>query len=283
MTVDLSRYDLSNVQARAALDPIPSGWYNAVITETSLKPTSAGDGQMMELNLEISDGPYKGRKLWDRLNIVNPNQTAMEIAFATLKQIYNALGIVRANTSAELHGRPLKVKVKLRPAETGKDGKQYDAKNEVNGYDSINSDHAMASVDVVPGVAGAPGGVPAWAAGAATTTPATQPATPATVAQPAAMPAGKQPWETAGPSASSASATAAASSPAVVLTDKAGGLSFQDFYAQGWNDDQLVEHGYAVRQAPTPAAPAAPAAPGAPAAPPAATGTPGAPVPPWAQ
>lgn len=280
MTVDLSRYDLSNVQARAALDPIPSGWYNATITETTLKPTSAGDGQMMELALEISEGPYKGRKLWDRLNIQNPNQTAMEIAFATLKQIYNALGIVRANTSAELHGRPLKVKVKLRPAETGKDGKTYDAKNEVNGYDSINSDHAMASVAVVPGTAGAPQGVPAWAAGQAAPAPAAQPAAPAAATQPATMPTGKQPWETAAPPP----VAAAAPAPAVVLTDNANGLSFQDFYSQGWNDDQLVEHGYAVRQAPTPAAPpAAPAAPGAPAAPPAATGTPGAPVPPWAQ
>lgn len=286
MTVDLRNIDLSNVQANAPLEAIPSGWYNAIIVDTNMKETSDKTGQYMEIVSEIAEGPHKGRKLFDRLNLVNNNAQAVSIAYGTLKQIYNAVGKARVNSSAELHGIPLKVKVTLRAAET-KGDKHYEARNEVKGYDHIASDHALASgVSTVPGVAGQPGGVPAWATGNAdAASPAATPATIPTAAQPWAQPG-------APTSAPAPAPLPAAAAPAgITMTSKANGLTKEDFYKQGWTDDTLVEHGYATRPvsgpapaplpapAPTPAAPTPPFA----SAPAPATSAPGGPVPPWAQ
>lgn len=57
--------------------------------------------------------------------------------------------------------------------------------------------------------------------------------------------------------------------PAVTMTEKANGMSLEQFQANGWTIDQLVENGYAVSAAPTPAAPAVPGyvAPAVPVAP----------------
>ena len=45
------------------------------------------------LTLQVIDGPYKGRMLWARLNLENPNSTAVQIARAEDKLlIYNFTG-----------------------------------------------------------------------------------------------------------------------------------------------------------------------------------------------
>lgn len=201
MGVNLSTVNLDGIDPNVAFDAMPAGWYNVQIVGSEMKPTKDNLGQYMELTMQVLDGEHAGRKLFDRLNVVNNNPTAVEIAYKTLKSIYNAIGVARVNDSAELHGRPLKVKVKLR-AKTA----EYDATNEVQGYDSINSNHQPAGV-TAGGVAGAPQGSPPWAANSAA--PAAQQA-PASGAppwsnsqpQPAAQPQGnawqppaaQQPW-----------------------------------------------------------------------------------------
>jgi hypothetical protein len=161
MGVNLSGVNLDGVDPNVALDAIPAGWYNAQIVGSEMKPTKDQMGQYLELTMQVIDGEHAGRKLFDRLNLVNNNPTAVEIAFKTMKAIYNALGVARVNDSAELHGKPLKVKVKLRPKTA-----EYDATNEVQGYDHIQSQHTPAGV-TAGGVAGAPNGAPPWANGAA--------------------------------------------------------------------------------------------------------------------
>lgn len=312
MGINLSGLDLSNVEARAPMDAIPAGWQNCIITNTEMKPTSDGSGQYMELVSEVSDGQYKGRKLFDRLNLMNNNATTVEIAYKTLKAIYNACGKVRVNDSAELHGIPLKVKVKLRPTRTDEaTGKTYEASNEVGGYDHISSDHSTGTgSSLAGGVAGAPSGTPAWAAGqpggtagpatggVATGGPANGPAATAG-AQPWQPPSGGQPWDNAGPAggapatpgASAVAGPAATVQPVLTLTATAqqGGLTLDDYRTRGWTDATLVAHGHA--QWVTPAGPAfgntaaggAPLPPGGPVGPAAATGAPGGASPPWAR
>lgn len=163
MGVNLSNVNLDGVDPNVALDAIPAGWYNAVIVGSEMRPNGPNakdpNGQQLELTLQVVDGEFAGRKLFDRLNLVNSNPTAVEIAYKTLKAIYNACGKARVDTSAELHGIPMKVKVKLRPKTA-----EYDATNEVQGYDHINSDHQLAGV-TAGGVAGSPVGAPPWAGG----------------------------------------------------------------------------------------------------------------------
>ncbi len=150
-------FDARQVAPAAALDPIPSGWYNAQIVGSEMKPTSAGDGAFLAMELQVLDGPYAGRKVFDRLNLQNKNPVAVEIAYKQLSAICHAVNVIQVQDSQQLHGRPLQVKVSLRPASTGDDGKQYDANNEVKGYRAMENGGAVAP-------AGAPqGGAPAWA------------------------------------------------------------------------------------------------------------------------
>ena len=58
----------------------PVGDYKAVITESEVKETKAGDGQYLNLRIEIIEGEYQGRIIFVILNLWNPNPKAVEIA-----------------------------------------------------------------------------------------------------------------------------------------------------------------------------------------------------------
>lgn len=133
-----------------AMDAIPAGWYNAMIDESGLKPTKDGQGNYLELRLNVIDGQYAGRKLFTRLNLRNANPVAQEIAYKDLSAICHATGVIQVQDSGQLHGIPMKVKVKLRKATD-----EYEASNEVSAYKNIN--------EVVEGAGGssAPAGFPA--------------------------------------------------------------------------------------------------------------------------
>jgi len=209
-------FNAATVQPAAALDPIPSGWYNAQIVGSEMKPTSAGDGAFLALEIQVMDGPYAGRKVYDRLNLQNKNPVAVEIAYKQLSAICHAVNVIQVQDSQQLHGRPLQVKVSLRPASTGEDGKSYDANNEVKGYKAIENGGAA-----MP--AGAPqGGAPAWAAQPTAAAPAPQqqwqpqpqpqPATPPAWGQPPAPQAQPQ-WQSPVQQAPAPQPTAAAPTP----------------------------------------------------------------------
>lgn len=271
-------FDANNVEPAKAIEPVPSGWYHVKMTDSESKPAkSGGNNAYLELEFEILDGPYSGQKLWDRINLWNANPTTVEIAYRQLSALQRAVGVMQCANTQELHNRPLKAKVKLRGAETGADGKSYDATNEIKGYDSINSAHA---VDTTPrGAAGGAGPAPAWAGGPApVATPAPvaagappwaqaqapQAAVPAPAATPAAPFAGAapaQPWAQpqAAPVPVAPAPVAAPVAPQQVMTAAANGVSYEQYIAAGWTDALLVQHGYML--APAPAAPAPVAAP----------------------
>jgi hypothetical protein len=195
----LLRFDASQVEPNKPLEPIPAGFYNARIIESEMKPTKNQDGAYLALTLEILDGQYQGRKIFDRLNLQNPNAQAMEIAYRTLSAICHAVGVYQVNDSSELHGRPLSVKVSLRPAQTNSQtGDHYEAINEVKGYKAIEGSTAQLNTGMPPAApppqAPPPQAPPAWQP-----PPAAAPATP-----PPAAPAAPPPWAKAAPPASPA-------------------------------------------------------------------------------
>lgn len=323
MTGVAFNFDATNAPTSAPLDPLPAGWYNVKIIETEAKQTAANDGQAyLKLTLEVLDGPFAGRKVFDQLNLWNNNPTTVEIAYKTMATIQHSIGLLRIEHTDQLLNIPLKAKVKLTPARTetnpdGTPGKHYEAKNDVRGYDAYNSNHEVVAAPA-GGVAGAPIGQAPWAApGAPASAPpqpqpapfnaAPQPAAPA--AQPAAPatppgtpwqpPAGAaQPWATGAqpqpqPAAPAAPvAPPAAPPPAPVQVnplDAAKAAGWQPHPSSpGWwylGQEVLSEQDLSAKFAAPPPAPA-PAAftpPSAPAgAPQPASGAPGTQRPPWA-
>ena len=77
---NLQGFDANEVEPANDLEPIPVGKYVAVITDSEMKPTKSGAGSYLQLTFQIIEGEHSGRLLWVRLNLDNPNATAVEIA-----------------------------------------------------------------------------------------------------------------------------------------------------------------------------------------------------------
>ena len=104
-------FDASAVEPQQTFDALPVGRYEVIITDSEMKDTKAGTGQYLQLTFSVTGGQHDGRKLWSRLNLVNPNQTAVGIAERELSAICHCVGIITPSDSEELHDRPLIVDV----------------------------------------------------------------------------------------------------------------------------------------------------------------------------
>ena len=111
---ELNNFNASEVDPNFTFDPIPAGKYTAVITASEMKKTKKGTGQFLELTLQVVDGEHKGRLVWARLNLDNPDARAVKIARAELSAICRAVGVLAPKDSVELHNLPLVVKVGLK-------------------------------------------------------------------------------------------------------------------------------------------------------------------------
>lgn len=126
--VDMNGFDADKVHPNTGFDPIPSANYEAVITKSEMKPTKAGTGQYLELTFQVVDGQYKGRQLWARLNLQNPNSEAVRIAQGDLSSICRAVKVLQPKDSAQLHGLPMIIKVNCKKENDGT------IRNEIKGF-----------------------------------------------------------------------------------------------------------------------------------------------------
>ncbi len=128
-------FDASSISPADPLEPLPAGKYPAQVVQSEMRPTKAGDGQYLWLEFDVLDGPYKGRKIWERLNLVNANPQTTEIAQRQLAALCRAVGQMQVTDSEQLHHRSMTVNVKYRPAGPDKSGVHREARNEIGGYE----------------------------------------------------------------------------------------------------------------------------------------------------
>lgn len=115
-------FNANDVDPSTGFDPLPAGKYAAIIVHSEEKDTKSGNGKYLELEFEILDNQYKGRKLWARLNLDNPSAKAVEIARAELSAICRATGVMTPGDSAELHNIPLELTLRCKKnKESGED------------------------------------------------------------------------------------------------------------------------------------------------------------------
>ena len=127
--VNLNGFDANQVEPSTTFDPIPAGKYLAAITDSKMKPTKAGTGQYLELTFQILEGEFKGRQLWSRLNLDNPNAQTVKIARGELSAICRAVGVMAPNDSTDLHNLPLVITLRCKKRQdTG------EITNEVRGF-----------------------------------------------------------------------------------------------------------------------------------------------------
>lgn len=125
----LNGFNANEVDPSTDFEAIPAGKYLAVITESEVRPNKSGTGSYLQFTFQIIEGEYKGRLLWARLNLDNPNSTAVKIARAELSAICRAVGVMAPSDSVELHDLPLVISVKCKKR-TDTD----EIANEIKGY-----------------------------------------------------------------------------------------------------------------------------------------------------
>ena len=158
----LLNFDANEVAPSTGFDPIPAGKYVAVINDSGEKENKAGTGSYLQLEFEIIEGNYKGRRLWVRLNLQNQNPDAVRMARADLSAICHAVNVLKPNDSVELHNIPLVITVRCK-----KDKNTDEIVNEVRGYESRdaaqNPQATPASTATANAtVTAAPGAKPSW-------------------------------------------------------------------------------------------------------------------------
>jgi len=133
MAGNLDGFDANKVDPNVGFDPIPSGEYTCIMTDSEFKDTKSGNGEYLQCTWEVIEGEYKKRLLFDRLNLKNPNETAVKIAMGTLSAICHAVDVMKPKDSSELHGKPCVVKVAVEE----RSDKPGSFSNVVKGYKAV--------------------------------------------------------------------------------------------------------------------------------------------------
>ena len=123
---DVSTYEPPK---RTSFEPLPPGDYNTMITDSQMKATKAGNGEYLELTMQIIDGAHSGRRIWERLNVVNASKVAEEIARSQLNGIKAACNIEKLESSEQLHDIPFVISLDI--------DRREPTRNKVMGYTSV--------------------------------------------------------------------------------------------------------------------------------------------------
>lgn len=107
-------FDTHSVEPQADFVAIPPGDYPIVIEKSEMKKTKSGNGHFLELTCKILALPGNasgmmgqsavGRKVWDRLNLDNPNGQAVEIALRSFAALGQALNLARIQDTQQIVG-----------------------------------------------------------------------------------------------------------------------------------------------------------------------------------
>ena len=134
-------------------DALPKGWYRVMIASSEGKATKAGTGRYINMALDVVDGQYTGRKVWQIFNIQNPSEMAQKIGQSDLKRLLEALGTSQAlQREDDLH-RIVRDRVLLVKLGQKKDGQSGEMRNNVTDY-RPDSDEPMSEQASSQGVGG---------------------------------------------------------------------------------------------------------------------------------
>ena len=146
-------FNASEVDPNVGFGPIPAGTYVAQVVDSDLKMNRAGTGQYIALQLEILDGEFKGRRVFSNLTVSHTNKTAERIGQAHLSALCRAVGVMQLTDTAQLHGRPIKITVRIRKDE------KYGESNEVIGFEPASASVAQPTAAVAAAPAAS---IPPW-------------------------------------------------------------------------------------------------------------------------
>lgn len=152
------QFDASGVDmTKDAFAPLPAGDYEVAATATDIRATKAGNGSYLWIEFTVTKGKFTGRKLFEQINLQNPNTTAVEIAQRTLAGLLAAMGKTKMDDTDELLHRPVIAVVAL--------DKKDATRNRVNRYKAVPTYAPAAPTAAAPAAPPAPAPAGGAAAG----------------------------------------------------------------------------------------------------------------------
>lgn len=182
-----SVFDATKIAPAQPMEAVPAGWYSVIVSDAEIKANDGGNGRRLALEFTVTEGGFKGRKIWDGLNIVHSNPQAQEIACQQFSAICHAIAVYQVSDASQIVNKPFQIKVDVENERWVNDdnetvepntpgAKKYESKNRFKGAKAGSAPATVAKP-------GAP--APAWSAPAKTATPApTPPPWAATAAAP---------------------------------------------------------------------------------------------------
>lgn len=141
-------FDATSVEPSQNLAPLPPNDYEVMATEAKMAPLKSGNGYGLFLTFQVLSGEFKGRRVWQTLNIRHTNPKASEIAKRDLSALCRAIGIMKPHYCTELCNHPLVVTVRVRQQEG------YAPSNEIKGY-APRTGNAVAAPQTSPSASSA--------------------------------------------------------------------------------------------------------------------------------
>lgn len=151
-------------QARDDYSLLPEGDYVGHVEESEVTENKARTGDILKLTWLLDSEGFKGRKIWQRINVRHQTSEAQRIGQIELANVKAALGLssVQITDTLQLHGRPAGLRIKI---EKGTPGTKYDKDSNIV-FDVVPAAGVAAPPQPGTGVA-APHVAPAAAAPAA--------------------------------------------------------------------------------------------------------------------
>lgn len=112
---NLSGYYSPDDKPNDSFEALPAGTYTVKITGGEWKDTKAGTGKYLQVEMTVAEGEHSGRKIYDRLNLDNPSQQAVQIAKGQFASLREAVGVLNPKDSAEMMGIRFQVALKRVP------------------------------------------------------------------------------------------------------------------------------------------------------------------------
>lgn len=126
------QFNAAAVEPTEEFKPVPAGDYNLLVEKIELKPTKAGTGSYLNLQLKVQGGEFNNRVVFDMITYTNPNPQAVEIGHRKLSGLCRAAGVIQLSDTQQLVNRTVAAKVGIQADKTG----QYEPKNDIKAYKS---------------------------------------------------------------------------------------------------------------------------------------------------
>lgn len=122
-------FNATNVQPAKEIGAVPTDWYEVSVVDSAIEPTQRQDGKFLKVVYQILSGEYANRKIFDRLNLDNPNPSTVKIAQEALSAMCHATNVMNLSEPEQLYDIPLGIKVVYEPPKG-----EYGEGNRVKGW-----------------------------------------------------------------------------------------------------------------------------------------------------